>query len=128
MSSACGRRPFPCSASLLPALPLAPRSTARSWPPPSPLPHPTPHPTAPSHHTTDRYFDTIVGTGPVAEEGRRVVVHFEAKWKGVTFITSRQGMGVTGGTPLGFDVGAKPGVGGTLKVSSEEPLGIFQDA
>lgn len=24
-------------------------------------------------------------------------------------------MGVTGGTPLGFDVGAKPGAGGTLK-------------
>jgi FKBP-type peptidyl-prolyl cis-trans isomerase len=26
-----------------------------------------------------------------------------------------QGMGVTGGTPLGFDVGAKVGAGGTLK-------------
>lgn len=29
-------------------------------------------------------------------------------------MTSRQGMGVTGGTPLGFDVGAK-GAGGTLE-------------
>ena len=28
---------------------------------------------------------------------------------------SRQGMGVTGGTPLGFDVGAVPGAGGTLR-------------
>jgi FKBP-type peptidyl-prolyl cis-trans isomerase len=30
-------------------------------------------------------------------------------------MTSRQGMGVTGGNPLGFDVGAKAGAGGTLK-------------
>jgi FKBP-type peptidyl-prolyl cis-trans isomerase len=33
----------------------------------------------------------------------------------VTISTTRQGMGVTGGSPLGFDVGAKPGQGGTLK-------------
>lgn len=66
-----------------------------------------------------------------AQEGQRVVVHYEAKWKGITFVvrplhpppparamqrhhihptqTSRQGAGVTGGTPLGFDVGAKRG-------------------
>ncbi|KAL4427445.1 hypothetical protein ABPG77_000734 [Micractinium sp. CCAP 211/92] len=61
-----------------------------------------------------KYYDVVVGTGAEATEGRRVVVHFEAKWKGVTFITTRQGMGVTGGTPLGFDVGAR-GAGGTLK-------------
>lgn len=30
-------------------------------------------------------------------------------------MTSRQGMGVTGGNPLGFDVGAREGAGGTLK-------------
>jgi len=30
-----------------------------------------------------------------------------------TYLVCRQGMGVTGGTPLGFDVGAK-GAGGTL--------------
>ena len=30
-------------------------------------------------------------------------------------MTSRQGAGVTGGTPLGFDVGASFGQGGTLK-------------
>lgn len=51
------------------------------------------------------------------------MVHYDAKWKGITFMvgdvsrtfhehrlssqTSRQGAGVTGGTPLGFDVGAK---------------------
>jgi hypothetical protein len=31
----------------------------------------------------------VVGKGAEAEEGKRVVVHFEAKWKGVTFITTR---------------------------------------
>ncbi|XWS66777.1 hypothetical protein CRYUN_Cryun05aG0229800 [Craigia yunnanensis] len=32
-------------------------------------------------------------------------VHYVAKWRGVTFMTSRQGLGVGGGTPYGFDVG-----------------------
>ncbi|XP_042476576.1 peptidyl-prolyl cis-trans isomerase FKBP16-4, chloroplastic-like isoform X4 [Macadamia integrifolia] len=35
----------------------------------------------------------------------RRAVHYVAKWKGVTFMTSRQGLGVGGGTPYGFDVG-----------------------
>lgn len=61
-----------------------------------------------------KIYDVVVGKGQEAELGQRVVVHFEAKWKGVTFITSRQGLGVTGGSPLGFDVGAQ-GPGGTLK-------------
>lgn len=60
-----------------------------------------------------KFYDVVVGKGDLAQEGQRVVVHYEAKWKGVTFVTSRQGMGVTGGTPLGFDVGAKA-AGGTL--------------
>lgn len=34
------------------------------------------------------------------------MVHYECKWKGITFLTSRQGVGVTGGEPYGFDVGA----------------------
>ncbi len=115
-----------------------------------------------------RYYDLVEGTGDVAREGQGVAVHFEAKWKGVTFITSRcvngnmicsqslstadlmdiiyiaslkrgqssalqlseplhtdvkmalgcicrQGMGVTGGTPLGFDIGADSRGGQTLK-------------
>lgn len=62
-----------------------------------------------------KYYDISVGTGPEAKEGSRVAVHFDAKWRGITFVTSRQGIGVTGGTPLGFDVGAAPGAGGTLK-------------
>jgi hypothetical protein len=36
-----------------------------------------------------RIYDVVVGKGQEAELGQRVVVHFEAKWKGVTFITSR---------------------------------------
>lgn len=62
-----------------------------------------------------KYYDISVGTGPEAKEGSRVAVHFDAKWRGITFVTSRQGLGVTGGTPLGFDIGAAPGAGGTLK-------------
>ena len=57
--------------------------------------------------------DEKVGTGRLVAVGDRVVVHYEARWRGVTFMTSRQGLGVTGGTPLGFDVGAV-GAGGTL--------------
>jgi hypothetical protein len=62
-----------------------------------------------------KYYDVIVGDGAEAKLGSRVVVHFDAKWRGITFVTSRQGMGVAGGSPLGFDVGAAPGAGGTLK-------------
>nr|XP_025635026.1 peptidyl-prolyl cis-trans isomerase FKBP16-4, chloroplastic-like isoform X8 [Arachis hypogaea]XP_025663818.1 peptidyl-prolyl cis-trans isomerase FKBP16-4, chloroplastic-like isoform X8 [Arachis hypogaea] len=46
-----------------------------------------------------------VGQGAEAVKGSRVAVHYVAKWRGITFMTSRQGMGVGGGTPYGFDVG-----------------------
>ncbi|XP_028557219.1 peptidyl-prolyl cis-trans isomerase FKBP16-4, chloroplastic-like isoform X8 [Dendrobium catenatum] len=52
-----------------------------------------------------KYYDLKVGGGSKAVKGSRVAVHYVAKWKGVTFMTSRQGLGVTGGTPYGFDVG-----------------------
>ncbi|KDP29221.1 hypothetical protein JCGZ_16610 [Jatropha curcas] len=52
-----------------------------------------------------KYYDLKVGGGLKAEKGSRVAVHYVAKWKGITFMTSRQGMGVGGGTPYGFDVG-----------------------
>ncbi|KAI4319006.1 hypothetical protein MLD38_032657 [Melastoma candidum] len=52
-----------------------------------------------------KYYDLKVGGGPQAVKGSRVAVHYVAKWKGITFMTSRQGMGVGGGTPYGFDVG-----------------------
>eukprot|EP00884_Botryococcus_braunii_P020563 jgi/Botrbrau1/7190/Bobra.0300s0020.1 len=61
-----------------------------------------------------KYYDIKVGGGPEAKLGERVVVHYEARWRGITFMTSRQGAGVTGGSPLGFDVGAR-GAGGTLE-------------
>ncbi|KAG5556752.1 hypothetical protein RHGRI_007125 [Rhododendron griersonianum] len=51
------------------------------------------------------YYDLKVGGGAEAVKGSRVAVHYVAKWKGITFMTSRQGMGVSGGTPYGFDVG-----------------------
>ncbi|GAB2300640.1 hypothetical protein Dimus_034675 [Dionaea muscipula] len=52
-----------------------------------------------------KYYDLKVGGGPEAKKGSRVAVHYVAKWKGITFMTSRQGLGVGGGTPYGFDVG-----------------------
>ncbi|KAL4199923.1 hypothetical protein AMTRI_Chr03g147210 [Amborella trichopoda] len=52
-----------------------------------------------------KYYDVKVGGGPKAVKGSRVAVHYVAKWKGITFMTSRQGLGVSGGTPYGFDVG-----------------------
>ncbi|URD86714.1 GDSL-like Lipase/Acylhydrolase [Musa troglodytarum] len=51
------------------------------------------------------YYDIKVGGGPKAVKGSRVTLHYVAKWKGITFMTSRQGLGVTGGTPYAFDVG-----------------------
>ncbi|KAL3716458.1 hypothetical protein ACJRO7_008112 [Eucalyptus globulus] len=52
-----------------------------------------------------KYYDIKVGGGAEAVKGSRVAVHYVAKWKGITFMTSRQGLGVGGGTPYGFDVG-----------------------
>ncbi|BBH07718.1 Peptidyl-prolyl cis-trans isomerase FKBP16-4, chloroplastic [Prunus dulcis] len=52
-----------------------------------------------------KYYDLKVGSGAAAVTGSRVAVHYVAKWKGITFMTSRQGLGVGGGTPYGFDVG-----------------------
>lgn len=53
-----------------------------------------------------KIYDVTVGSGQEAVKGSRVAIHYVAKWKGVTFMTSRQGLGVTGGTPYGFDIGA----------------------
>ncbi|KAJ4848721.1 hypothetical protein Tsubulata_018458 [Turnera subulata] len=71
-----------------------------------------------------KYYDLKVGGGAQAVKGSRVAVrspncrpafwdqlnaasevHYVAKWRGITFMTSRQGLGVGGGTPYGFDVG-----------------------
>ncbi|MFQ6664760.1 hypothetical protein Gotur_031756, partial [Gossypium turneri] len=45
-----------------------------------------------------KYYDLKVGSGLKAVKGSRVAVHYVAKWRGVTFMTSRQGLGVGGGT------------------------------
>ncbi|XP_068653458.1 peptidyl-prolyl cis-trans isomerase FKBP16-4, chloroplastic isoform X2 [Aristolochia californica] len=52
-----------------------------------------------------KYYDLKVGGGIKAVKGSRVAIHYVAKWRGITFMTSRQGLGVGGGTPYGFDVG-----------------------
>ncbi|EFH58910.1 hypothetical protein ARALYDRAFT_897182 [Arabidopsis lyrata subsp. lyrata] len=52
-----------------------------------------------------KYYDIKVGNGAEAVKGSRVAVRDNVKWKGITFMTSRQGLGVGGGTPYGFDVG-----------------------
>ncbi|GFH15256.1 peptidylprolyl isomerase, partial [Haematococcus lacustris] len=52
-----------------------------------------------------KLYDIIEGTGAEVQTGQRVAVHYDVKFRNVTFITSRQGLGVTGGTPVGFNVG-----------------------
>eukprot|EP00468_Gymnochlora_sp_CCMP2014_P000669 CAMPEP_0167743696 /NCGR_PEP_ID=MMETSP0110_2-20121227/2157_1 /TAXON_ID=629695 /ORGANISM="Gymnochlora sp., Strain CCMP2014" /LENGTH=146 /DNA_ID=CAMNT_0007628091 /DNA_START=937 /DNA_END=1377 /DNA_ORIENTATION=- len=51
------------------------------------------------------FFDLEKGGGGLAQEGERVAIHYSLKWKGITISTSRQGAGVTGGNPYGFDIG-----------------------
>ncbi|DBA85117.1 TPA: hypothetical protein ACH3X2_005839 [Trebouxia sp. C0005] len=60
-----------------------------------------------------KYVEMTPGKGALPKKGDRIAVHYEIRWHGVTFMTSRQGMGVTGGEPLGFNLGAQ-GPGGTL--------------
>mmetsp|Transcript_27828 Transcript_27828/g.38462 ORF Transcript_27828/g.38462 Transcript_27828/m.38462 type:complete len:221 (+) Transcript_27828:149-811(+) len=57
------------------------------------------------------YYDLkgSAGTEGGVKKGQRAAVHFDVKWKGLTVATSRQGMGVTGGVPYGFEVGIDPG-------------------
>lgn len=60
------------------------------------------------------YYD-IKGGGSTeggARPGQRVAVHFDVKFRRITIATSRQGAGVTGGVPYGFQVGAPAGTPG----------------
>ncbi|KAG2492345.1 hypothetical protein HYH03_009293 [Edaphochlamys debaryana] len=61
-----------------------------------------------------KFYDIIDGTGAEAQEGARVAIHFDVKFRNVTFFTSRQGMGVTGGSPVGFDIGQQAGEPGAI--------------
>ncbi len=36
-----------------------------------------------------KYYDVVLGKGAEVREGARAVVHYEARWRGVTFMTSR---------------------------------------
>ena len=38
-----------------------------------------------------RIYDVKVGGGQTAKVGDRVAVHYEARWRGITFMTSSQG-------------------------------------
>lgn len=49
-----------------------------------------------------KFYDMTQGKGAQPKKGDRIAVHYEIRWHGVTFMTSRQGMGVTGGEPLGM--------------------------
>lgn len=51
------------------------------------------------------------GEGGV-KNGQRVAVHYDLKFRRITVGTSRQGMGVTGGTPYGFEAGRPAGTPG----------------
>jgi hypothetical protein len=57
--------------------------------------------------------DITVGSGAEAKVGERVAIHYDVKFRNITFMTSRQGIGVTGGNPLGFDVGQPAGSAGS---------------
>ena len=61
-----------------------------------------------------KIYDVTVGTGRQAVKGCRVVVHYTCKWKGITFQTSRQGAGVTGGVPIGWNLGTPRGTNGAV--------------
>jgi hypothetical protein len=52
------------------------------------------------------------GTEGGAKDGTRVAIHFDVKFRRITIATSRQGAGVTGGTPYGFTVGVPAGTPG----------------
>jgi hypothetical protein len=60
------------------------------------------------------YYDLKGASGATGgvPKGARVAVHYDLKFRNITIGTSRQGAGVTGGTPIGFNVGAKSGTPG----------------
>ncbi|KAI8477222.1 MAG: hypothetical protein J3K34DRAFT_398719 [Monoraphidium minutum] len=70
-----------------------------------------------------KYYDLVAGTGAEPTVGQRVAIHFDVKYRGVTLQTSRVGMGVTGGNPVGFDVGLEPGMPGSIGLKAID-LGV----
>jgi FKBP-type peptidyl-prolyl cis-trans isomerase len=60
-----------------------------------------------------RYFDVVVGDGAAVTKGDRIAAHYDCKLGARTIFTTRQGAGVTGGSPAGWDVGTPPGTAGS---------------
>ena len=48
-----------------------------------------------------KYYDVTPGKGAVPKKGDRIAVHYEIRWHGVTFMTSRYDLPATG-FPVGF--------------------------
>jgi len=74
------------------------------------------------------YYDLKGASGATGgvPKGARVAVHYDLKFRSITVGTSRQGAGVTGGTPIGFTVGqpaGKPG-GPFIKAFNEGIKGM----
>eukprot|EP00667_Euglena_gracilis_P003037 EG_transcript_3047 len=61
-----------------------------------------------------RYADFRQGTGASPKLGDQAVIHVDVIFRKITVFTSRQGMGVTGGNPYGFEVGRYGGPGGAF--------------
>lgn len=57
------------------------------------------------------YYDLKGASGATGgvPKGARVAVHYDLKFRNITVGTSRQGAGVTGGTPIGYTVGVRAG-------------------
>ncbi|KAF7829461.1 peptidyl-prolyl cis-trans isomerase FKBP18, chloroplastic [Senna tora] len=60
-----------------------------------------------------KYYDLVVGKGPVAEKGSTVQVHFDCLYRGITAVSSRESKLLAGNRiiaqPYEFMVGAPPG-------------------
>ncbi|KAI4317051.1 hypothetical protein L6164_024962 [Bauhinia variegata] len=60
-----------------------------------------------------KYYDLVVGKGPIAEKGSTVQVHFDCIYRGITAVSSRESKLLAGNRiiaqPYEFTVGAPPG-------------------
>jgi len=54
------------------------------------------------------------GTGAKVKNGDQAAVHIDLRYRTLTVYSTRQGRGVTGGSPLGFEVGRFGGPGGVF--------------
>jgi len=57
----------------------------------------------------------------IVQEGQRITTNYDLKYKRLTIGTSRMGMGVTGGSPYGFDVGVKAATPGGPFIKAFNP-------